>query len=181
MLAIRMQRTGRRGHAQFRVIVQDARKSPTSGKLVAHLGHYNPHTKSAVIDKERAAFYLEHGAQPTPRVIGVLKSEKVTLPKWVSEPAQKKRAIRNIEKLRRNRPADVAPAKAPADTAEKPSSIDASSEAVAETTETQTAPENEDQKPADNADDPGADEKTPKANDSESASKEIAPAEEKSA
>lgn len=115
MLAIRMQRTGRRGHAHFRVVVQDARKSPTSGKLVAQLGHYNPHTKDVVIDKEKATFYLEHGAQPSPRVIGILKSEKVKLPKWVSEPLPQKRSIRNIDKLRRNRPAEVVSEETPVD------------------------------------------------------------------
>ena len=35
MLAIRMQRTGRKGHAQFRVIVQESRRTPTSGNVVA--------------------------------------------------------------------------------------------------------------------------------------------------
>jgi small subunit ribosomal protein S16 len=68
MLVIRMQRTGRKGHAQFRVVVQDSRRTPTSGKLVASLGSYNPHTKTTTVDKEKAKFYLEHGAQPTERV-----------------------------------------------------------------------------------------------------------------
>ena len=58
MLVIRMQRTGRKGHAQFRVVVQDSRRTPTSGKIVANLGHYNPHSKELVVDKEKAAFYL---------------------------------------------------------------------------------------------------------------------------
>ena len=106
MLAIRLQRTGRKGHAHFRLVVQDSRRTPASGKVVAHLGHYDPHAKTTVLDKEKAAFYLDHGAQPSPRVINILKTEKVTLPKWVAEPSVKTRAIRNIEKLRRNRPAE---------------------------------------------------------------------------
>lgn len=104
MLAIRMQRTGRKGHAQFRLIVQDSRRSPTSGRVVAQLGHYDPHSKLTVIDKEKAAFYLEHGAQPSPRVTSILKSEKVKMPDWVEKPAKKSSAIKNLEKLRRNRP-----------------------------------------------------------------------------
>jgi hypothetical protein len=35
MLAIRMQRTGRKGHAMFRVVVQDSRLTPSSGRVVA--------------------------------------------------------------------------------------------------------------------------------------------------
>ncbi len=45
MLAIRMQRTGRKGSAQFRVVVQDSRKTPTSGNIVALVGNYDPHAK----------------------------------------------------------------------------------------------------------------------------------------
>src|SRR5512146_3221676 len=98
MLAIRMQRTGRRGHAMFRVVVQDARRTPTSGKVVARLGSYDPHAKTVNLDKEKAAFYLEHGAQPSDRIVRLLKQEGVKLPKWVKLPADKKRTVRNPEK-----------------------------------------------------------------------------------
>ena len=69
MLVIRMQRTGRKGHAQFRVVVQDSRRTPTSGRVVAALGHYNPHTKETSLNKEKATQYLNNGAQPSDRVI----------------------------------------------------------------------------------------------------------------
>ncbi len=104
MLVIRMQRTGRKGHAQFRVVVQDSRRTPTSGKLVASLGHFNPHTKETSLDKEKASFYLEHGAQPSERVVRLLKSEGVKLPKWVEVPDNKSGKTKNIEKRRSTRP-----------------------------------------------------------------------------
>ena len=105
MLAIRMQRTGRKGHAMYRMVVQDAHRSPTSGKIVAYLGSFNPHTKDASIDKTKADFYLEHGAQPSPRAALILKAEKVKLPKWVAEPKNMKRSVRNPEKRRSTAPA----------------------------------------------------------------------------
>lgn len=105
MLAIRMQRTGRKGHAQFRVIVQDAHRHPSSGNIVALLGSYNPHTKTTTVDKEKASLFLQNGAQPSDRVARLLKSEGVKLPKWVELEGKKKGAIRNPEKLRKNRPA----------------------------------------------------------------------------
>jgi small subunit ribosomal protein S16 len=108
MLAIRMQRTGRHGHAMFRMIVQDARRTPTSGNIVALLGSYDPHTKTAVFDKEKASYYLEHGAQPSDRVIFLMKSQGVKLPSWVSVDTKKTASIRNQSKLRRNRPAGEA-------------------------------------------------------------------------
>jgi len=110
MLAIRMQRTGRKGHAQFRVVVQDSRFSPSSGRVVAYLGSYNPHTKATTLDKEKASTYLSNGAQPSDRVASLLKSEGIKLPARVKEPAKHERSLRNPEKLRRNRPAQEAPA-----------------------------------------------------------------------
>ena len=119
MLAIRMQRVGRKGHPEFRVVVQDARLTPTRGRVVAKLGHVNPHSKSTTIDKEKVEFYLNNGAQPSPRVVRVLQSEKIKLPEWVTVPsADKKRAIKNSDKLRRNRPAEEVVEEAPEAVAE---------------------------------------------------------------
>ncbi len=137
MLVIRMQRTGRKGHAQFRVVVQDSRRTPTSGKIVAAIGSYNPHTKTATVDKEKASFYLEHGAQPTDRVVRILKAEGVKLPDWVKQATKKQGTLRNPEKLRKNRPAEAATeetpeAEAPAETpAEEPAAAEVAEETAA--------------------------------------------------
>lgn len=105
MLVIRMQRTGRKGHAMFRVVVQDSRRTPTSGKIVAQLGSYDPHAKTVILNKERAQFYLDHGAQPSERVTRLLKAEGLKLPAWVTPSAtDKKSAVRNAEKRRSTSP-----------------------------------------------------------------------------
>lgn len=104
MLAIRMQRTGRKGHAQYRLVVQDSRRTPSSGKLVYALGSYNPHTKETIINKEKAEFYLANGAQPSDRVTILLKKEGVKLPSWVELPKTKESVIKNSDKLRKNQP-----------------------------------------------------------------------------
>ena len=120
MLVIRMQRTGRKGHAQFRVVVQDSRRTPTSGRIVAALGSYNPHTKEATIDKEKAQFYIDHGAQPSDRAVRLLQTEGIKLPSWVRVAAEKTRTVRNAEKRRSTRPAEPveeAPAEESADEA----------------------------------------------------------------
>lgn len=104
MLVIRMQRTGRKGHAQFRVVVQDSRRTPSSGRVVAQLGHFDPHTKEIAINKEKAVYYLKNGAQPSDRVARLLKSEGVKLPDWVKFNSEKKRSVKNPDKLRRNQP-----------------------------------------------------------------------------
>jgi small subunit ribosomal protein S16 len=140
MLVIRMQRTGRKGHAMFRVVVQDSRRTPTSGKVVASLGSYDPHAKSVILNKEKAQFYLDHGAQPSDRVALLLKAEGVKLPKWVGLSGKKEGSIRNPDKRRSTRPpepeapAEETPAEEPAATEAEPTEAPAE-EAVSEAAE----------------------------------------------
>lgn len=147
MLAIRMQRIGRTGHAQFRVIVQESRLSPKSGSIVYALGSYDPHTKVAVLDKEKAAFYLEHGAQPSPRMAVLLQKEGVKLPKWVKIDQTKQGAVRNADKRRSTRPdepeapAEEAPSAEVAEPTEEPAAD--ASEAPAEEAPAEETPEAE--------------------------------------
>lgn len=121
MLVIRLQRTGRKGHAQFRVVVQDSRRTPTSGKIVAQLGSYDPHAKTATLNKEKASVFLNNGAQPSDRVARLLLAEGVKLPSWVRLSADKSGKLRHPEKLRRNQPASEAPAQEPVAEATEPS------------------------------------------------------------
>lgn len=112
MLAIRMQRLGRKGHPTYRIVVQDVRQTPSSGKYVALLGSYDPHTKQHTLVKEKAEFYLTHGAQPSDRVARLFKNEGITLPDWVKQPSAHTRTTRNGEKLRKNQPKVEAPVEA---------------------------------------------------------------------
>lgn len=135
MLAIRLQRLGRAGYATYRVAVQEAQRHPSSGRVVAYVGNYNPHTKEANIQVELAQKYLDNGAQPTPRVVKLLKDAGVKLPKWVVEPTtDKQKSIRNAEKLRKNQPAEEV-VEAPEEPIEEASEVeDGGQEAPAEET-----------------------------------------------
>ena len=105
MLAIRLQRLGRKGLPVYRLAVQEAQRHPSSGRVVAYVGSYNPHTKEANVQVELAQKYLDNGAQPTPRVVKLLKAAGVKLPSWVKEvSSDKQKTIRNAEKLRKNQP-----------------------------------------------------------------------------
>ena len=120
MLAIRLKRTGRKAYAVYRIAVQEAQRHPSSGRVVAYVGTYNPHTKDSNLDKEQIEKYLANGAQPTPRVVKLLKDAGVKLPKWVSEPkSDKVKTIRHSDKLRKNQPKEE-PDEAVEETAEAP-------------------------------------------------------------
>ena len=115
MLAIRLQRLGRKALPVYRLAVQESQRHPSSGRVVAYVGSYNPHTKETRIDTEKVEFYLSNGAQPTPRVVRILKDQKVKLPSWVKEPGVKKTSIKNAEKLRKNQPKEEVAPEAPAE------------------------------------------------------------------
>lgn len=127
MLAIRLQRIGRAGYPVYRIAVQESQRHPSSGRVVAYVGGYNPHTKQVNVQKDLAQKYLDNGAQPTPRVVKLLKAEGVKMPKWVKEyDTTKQGAIKNVEKLRKNQPAE--------EVVEEPTA-EAPAEEVVETTE----------------------------------------------
>lgn len=108
MLAIRMQRVGRTGYATYRLTVQESWRHPSSGRIIAYVGNYNPHTKESNVQVELAQKYLDNGAQPSPRVVKLLKDAGVKLPKWVVGADKKVKTTRHAEKLRKNRPAKEA-------------------------------------------------------------------------
>jgi hypothetical protein len=72
------------------------------------LGSYDPHAKTTTLVKDKAEFYLSHGAQPSDRVARLFESEGVSLPAWVKKATVKQRAVRHPEKLRSNQPKQAA-------------------------------------------------------------------------
>lgn len=118
MLAIRLQRLGHKGYPVYRLAVQESQRHPSSGRVVAYVGSYDPHTKKVNIQNDVAQKYLDNGAQPTPRVVKLLKEAGVKLPSWVKEfDGGKQRATRNTTKLRKNQPKEEAPAEEVAEVA----------------------------------------------------------------
>ena len=105
MLAIRLQRNGRKAFPLYRIVVQEAQRHPLSGRIVAQVGSYNPHT---VLDKEQVEKYLNNGAQPSTRVIRILTKEGIKMPKWVKIPLEKHSTAKHADKLRKNQPKEEA-------------------------------------------------------------------------
>jgi len=131
MLAIRLQRNGRAHYPTYRIVVQEAQRHPLSGRVVAEVGNYNPHTKATTLDKESVEKYLKNGAQPSSRVVRILKANKIALPKWVKEPTEKHAEAKHADKLRKNQPKEEAPAEeAPVE--EAPAETPAAAETPAE-------------------------------------------------
>ena len=109
MLAIRMQRNGRTHYPTYRIVVQEAKRHPLSGRVVAEVGNYNPATKTLTLDKESVEKYLKNGAQPSSRVAYILSKNGVKLPEWVKLAPKKTAAAKHADKLRKNQPKEEAP------------------------------------------------------------------------
>lgn len=77
MLKMRLQRTGRKNDASFRVVVTDSRRGPKSGKHVDLLGSYNPKMNRIEIDGEKAKDWIAKGVQVSDTVHNLLVSQKI--------------------------------------------------------------------------------------------------------
>jgi small subunit ribosomal protein S16 len=76
MLAIKLQRIGKKHQPSYRLVVA-MKRSKMAGPPVEDLGSYNPFTKTATFKKERASYWIGVGAQPTVTAHNLLVKEGV--------------------------------------------------------------------------------------------------------
>jgi small subunit ribosomal protein S16 len=118
LLVIRLARTGRNKYPTYRIVAAESKRTAT-GKFVAVLGHYNPHTKDLVVKREDIQKHLANGAQPSNTVIKLLIREKLDLPKWVKlqTKVQKNTPVEATEATKTTEPTEV-PSASPSPAAE---------------------------------------------------------------
>lgn len=73
---IRLQRTGKKGQAYFRIVILE-HTSRVKGKYLELLGNYNPHEKKLNAKKDRIEYWVSKGAQVSPTVNNLLVNYKV--------------------------------------------------------------------------------------------------------
>lgn len=75
---IKLSRIGARNQPSFRIVVIDSHKK-INGRFIENLGHYDPKPEEFVfeIDNEKAMYWLEQGAIPSPTVKSLLKKNGV--------------------------------------------------------------------------------------------------------
>ena len=71
MLAIKLQRIGKKHQPFFRIVVAEKR-SKMIAPPVEDLGSYNPSTKAVHAAADRVAYWISCGAKPTPTVWNLL-------------------------------------------------------------------------------------------------------------
>jgi small subunit ribosomal protein S16 len=75
MLAIKLQRIGKKHQPSYRIVVAE-RRSKMAAPPVEDLGSYNPFTKEFTLDRERVAHWMKMGAKPTVTMHNFLVSKK---------------------------------------------------------------------------------------------------------
>ena len=80
MVKLRLRRKGRRHFAAYDIIAVDGRKK-RDGAYLERLGFYDPNTRPSKIsiNPDRAVYWLNVGAQPTPIVRNLLSYEGILL------------------------------------------------------------------------------------------------------
>jgi small subunit ribosomal protein S16 len=82
MLKIRLQRTGKRGQAYFRLVVTEHTTKP-KGKYLEFLGSYDPHKNELSVKADRIKYWLSVGAKLSETANnllvgkGIIEGEKV--------------------------------------------------------------------------------------------------------
>jgi len=135
MLTIRLLRIGKKHQPSYKIVVTDKRRAPAGGRFVEEIGSYDPKTKTRIIKKERAQYWVSVGAQPSDTVHNMLVSDKV-----IDQP---KRKIFFVKPEPKPEPVKEEKKEAPAVVAEAPSEEAVAEipaeEPTAETTETPAA------------------------------------------
>ncbi len=77
MLKIRLRRSGKKNHAQYRIVVAE-HTAPIQGKFIDLLGSYDPHTKVVNVKKDLVLEWVNKGAKPSNTVAKLLNNAKIT-------------------------------------------------------------------------------------------------------
>ncbi len=117
MLTIRLARSGAKKRPFFHVSVADSRM-PRDGRFVERVGYYNPIASGQEVrlelDLERIDYWIGQGAQPSDRVLNLLKQNKETPEQTEKRLATKdlKRQKKLAKKLADKEPEEEAPVEA---------------------------------------------------------------------
>ena len=138
MLTIRLQRTGKKNQADFRIVLAE-KEAPVKKKVVEILGSYNPRKKAFQVKEERLKYWIAqrvelsetmHNLLVDKKFVDAKKVKAFNIPKKspsaeamgdirpaeasaaVETPAEAKEAVENISAKVEEKPAEAIPEKA---------------------------------------------------------------------
>lgn len=109
MLAIRLNRTGKRNRAHFRVVVQEHTKAPGK-RHIEIVGSYDPHKKTTILNKDRILYWVSQGAQVSDAVHNMLVREGIIEAKKIAKKMPKPVVKEVVPEAPAETPTEAAPA-----------------------------------------------------------------------
>ena len=143
MLTIRLARSGAKKRPFYHVSVADSRM-PRDGRFVERVGYYNPIASGQEVrlelDLERIDYWIGQGAQPSDRVLNLLKQNKET-----PEQTEKRLAVKDLKRQKKlaKKLAAKEPEEAPAEEAPVEEAAPAEEAAAEEALAEEAAPAEE--------------------------------------
>ena len=110
MLAIRLQRVGRKNDPSFSVIVADSKLKPKTGNVLEVLGSYNARMGKPIINVERAKHWMSVGAQASGTVHNLLVDLKAITGKKINVLGKKTPIVKEVPREEAKAPVAVAEA-----------------------------------------------------------------------
>ncbi len=105
MLTIRLQRTGKKNQADFRIVLAE-KEAPVNKKFTEILGSYNPRKKTFQVKEDRLKYWLGQRVEMSETINNLFITKKLVEGKKVKAFSIPKKAVEKV--------AEVAPAAAPA-------------------------------------------------------------------
>ncbi|MEK7459999.1 MAG: 30S ribosomal protein S16 [Patescibacteria group bacterium] len=99
MLAIRLQRVGRKNDPSFRIIVTDSKLKPKTGNFLEILGSYDARKGKPIVDVARAKHWLSMGAQASGTVHNILVDLKAVSAKKINVLGKKTPIVKEAPKV----------------------------------------------------------------------------------
>ena len=112
MLAIKLQRIGKKKQGSFRVVISEKRSKMSSS--IEDLGFFNPYSDKLSINKERVSYWMKEGAQPTDSVFNLLVTAGIVEGKKKAVHAKSKKVQEEVKAQPVQQPTEQA-AEAPAE------------------------------------------------------------------
>ncbi len=76
MLTIRLQRTGKKNQADFRIVVAE-KEAPVNKKVTEIIGSYNPRSKKFQVKEERTKYWISQNVEMSPTVHNLFVTNKL--------------------------------------------------------------------------------------------------------
>ena len=106
MLTIRLQRTGKRNQASFRIVLAE-KAAAVNKKFLEILGSYNPRKKDFSIKTERLQYWLGQKVAVSPTVHNLLIGKQVTTGTKVKAFSVPKKPVEPVAEVKVSAPAEA--------------------------------------------------------------------------